>query len=343
MASFDSKTHKTLLVAFFVCFSCSKNEKIAVGIDAYDDRFFVPDFVVDVMFEGREIDSSSQDTAIEEETNQDMFENALDIQTDEETCVPQCEGLECGPDGCGGICGFCPYGMFCKGGVCIEYCVPDCTGKECGDDGCNGECGTCDENEYCAPNFTCVLKGCQPKCSERECGPDGCGGFCGSCPDGYVCDPQKFVCIVDTSCHDVTATGRCVGNELQWCENGVLKKKDCTLEGLLCGYSDLAKKYMCLKPEQCTPQCAGKECGPDGCNGVCGQCGEGLVCSDYGNCGEPCGTITESGTCQGEVLVYCHGGILIKYDCRAHGLHCVFDPTMYSGKGGYNCLLGSSS
>jgi len=338
MASLDSKTVTSLTIMFVVWFSCSKGERLSGVVDAFDNGVQIPDFIADARDERGGIDFSYQETTIEtEEPGPDFFESVLDISSEEEVCVPQCEGLECGPDGCGGICGFCPYGKFCKGGICIEYCQPDCTGKECGDDGCGGECGECDENEFCAPNFTCVLKGCEPQCAGKECGPDGCGGFCGSCPEGYICDPNMFICIVDTSCHDVTATGRCVGNELQWCENGVLQKKDCSAEGLLCGYSDLAKKYMCLKPEQCTPQCAGKECGPDGCNGLCGECEQGLVCSTYGKCGEPCGTITEAGICQGEILVFCHGGILVKYDCWAHGLRCVYDPTMNSGKGGYDC------
>src|SRR3954463_11108731 len=31
-------------------------------------------------------------------------------------------------------------------------------------------------------------------------------------------------------------------------------------------------------PPGCTPQCAGKQCGADGCGGSCGTCGLGTVC-----------------------------------------------------------------
>lgn len=34
----------------------------------------------------------------------------------------------------------------------------------------------------------------------------------------------------------------------------------------------------------CQPQCAGKECGPDGCGGSCGSCVRGAVCNDQGAC-----------------------------------------------------------
>ena len=33
----------------------------------------------------------------------------------------------------------------------------------------------------------------------------------------------------------------------------------------------------------CVPDCAGKNCGPDGCGGVCGQCGPLIVCK-FGEC-----------------------------------------------------------
>ena len=34
----------------------------------------------------------------------------------------------------------------------------------------------------------------------------------------------------------------------------------------------------------CLPDCAGRECGDDGCGGACGQCGEGLECDAAGIC-----------------------------------------------------------
>ena len=59
---------------------------------------------------------------------------------------------------------------------CID-CVPDCDGKECGDDGCETDCGPCSGcNVDCVAN-SCVFTGCDGK----ECGSNGCGGSCGSC------------------------------------------------------------------------------------------------------------------------------------------------------------------
>ena len=39
--------------------------------------------------------------------------------------------------------------------------------------------------------------------------------------------------------------------------------------------------------EQCVPQCAGFECGDDGCGGSCGGCDSGDTCSD-GECQSAC-------------------------------------------------------
>ena len=36
--------------------------------------------------------------------------------------------------------------------------------------------------------------------------------------------------------------------------------------------------------EPCLPDCINKDCCSDGCGGICGTCGEGLVCSDNGAC-----------------------------------------------------------
>ncbi len=46
----------------------------------------------------------------------------------------------------------------------------------------------------------------------------------------------------------------------------------------------------------CVPACAGKNCGDDGCGGVCGTCGGGRVCLG-GSCDCPNGTTVCSGVC----------------------------------------------
>lgn len=66
---------------------------------------------------------------------------------------------------------------------CPLDCVPDCDGEDCGSDGCGGICGVCTGQDACV-NGQCV---CQPQCSDMECGDDGCGGSCGDCGIGGIC------------------------------------------------------------------------------------------------------------------------------------------------------------
>ncbi len=42
---------------------------------------------------------------------------------------------------------------------CAGTCEPDCDGKDCGDDGCGGACGSCVPGFSCGDDFTCTLGG----------------------------------------------------------------------------------------------------------------------------------------------------------------------------------------
>lgn len=124
-------------------------------------------------------------------------------------CIPDCEGRECGPDGCGGVCGKCPnlcspcgeplggpYLPCSEGGMCPMGCCPICCeGRQCGSDGCGGTCGTCGDQQVCGDDAQCYPKSCQPQCDGKECGPDGCGSMCGWCPYGAGCSPNGN-CVV---------------------------------------------------------------------------------------------------------------------------------------------------
>ncbi len=97
-------------------------------------------------------------------------------------CQPSCEQRECGPNGCGGLCGICPAGASCTAeGQCVADCERSCAdlGLECGTH-CEEDCGTCTGPEEECEHGACV---CRPACSAQTCEqPDGCGGVCGACP-----------------------------------------------------------------------------------------------------------------------------------------------------------------
>lgn len=245
------------------------------------------------------------------------------------TCVPDCEGVECGPDGCGGTCGTgpnqgCAEGTFCVGGTCstctTSECAPGetiCNGSQvvnCVDVGdgngnscylfaetvpcpdlqtckndkcscefldCNGTC--CEDATFSCFQSTC----CKPNCEAQgnECGSDGCGGSCGTCPaDKPVC--QNGSCISEETC---TAKECQVGEQL--CEGtaGYLTCKQISTNCLV--WNEIA--FACPNGQgcnpvtnqcECIPQCAGKNCGDDGCGGTCGACQNPWTCGTGGKC-----------------------------------------------------------
>jgi hypothetical protein len=69
-----------------------------------------------------------------------------------ETCNPACDGLECGYDGCGGLCGTCTGEGYCGSGICYD-CAEEglCRATSCPDDG-----NPCTQ-EMLDPNGKCVV------------------------------------------------------------------------------------------------------------------------------------------------------------------------------------------
>ena len=147
----------------------------------------------------------------------DLVEEDSDVPPSPEVdsqCNPDCEGKECGGDGCGGSCGDCIGGKLCNvsdhcvcpsgQADCAETCcnegeqchvdtgaccVSDCTDKECGDDGCGNSCGQCPGGGQAqCQDGSCI---CLPDCTAKDCGDDGCEGSCGLCDPGLVCSQGK--------------------------------------------------------------------------------------------------------------------------------------------------------
>ncbi len=56
------------------------------------------------------------------------------------TCVPTCDGRECGGDGCGGTCGACVGVADCLGFTCVECACDVSTACDVGCESCDPEC-----------------------------------------------------------------------------------------------------------------------------------------------------------------------------------------------------------
>lgn len=208
---------------------------------------------------------------------------------------PACGDRECGPDGCGGVCGSCSDGYTCTDGECCEQ---DCLNKQCGPDGCGGYCGTCEPGSRCTDIGTCEL--CLNACNGKECGFDGCGGYCGNCPSGQKCVTGQ---CLDT-CDGIPEVGCCWGDVAIRCHapsGGIIRKK-CGPGENYCGWDPESERHACMTEggedpsgqyplscfEQCFPACWWKECGNDGCGGDCGACPTGQSC--------------EGGFCVGDIV-----------------------------------------
>ncbi len=274
----------------------------------------------------------------------DLKDGVEDITTetvdasDDEICMPQCEGKDCGDDGCQGSCGECPGPQdVCTEGMCL--CLPHCGDKECGDDGCSGECGPCSDSLECTVDdcvgeqcehvthalFCLISEACLPSGAENPSNP------CEKCQPavsqaGWSPLPDGSLCGAGTVCH----AGTCCSSAAN-CEGKECGTDGCGGEcGVCAGPQDLCLEGGCI----CQPACDGKQCGPDGCGGVCGECPDPqYVCIEgsctcqpdcmFKNCGPngcggSCGACTSSEVCTGTgkcgtVTAYCGSGSCVSW------------------------------
>ncbi len=285
-------------------------------------------------------------------------------------CIPDCSGVECGSDGCGGSCGVCAAGQQCVDGQCIgQGPCGDVTYQGCCDNDVvlwcdNGvlwymDCKTMlnPEQQKCGWNanmgfYDCVAEplagpelypksckgACVPSCAGKQCGDDGCGGNCGSCPSGTECVDN--VCQGQGGCGGYSEQPACQGDTVVWCESGKVFFQNCQTMGPFwhCGWVPDLFVYGCYE-EECIPDCENKQCGDDGCGYVCGYCPVTMFCNDKAQCvyGQGfCGDIDYIGKCDGNVVKWCQNGILQEFDCGSLG------PTWQCGwyeDGGYYWCL----
>ncbi|MDP6944847.1 MAG: hypothetical protein QF464_11910 [Myxococcota bacterium] len=71
------------------------------------------------------------------------------------------------------------------------------------------------------------------------------------------------------------------------CEGKTCGPDDCDGTCGECTPEEWCVNSQCVPLGGCIPNCAGKSCGPDGCDGTCGECAPGDVCSSEGLCGPP--------------------------------------------------------
>ncbi len=115
-------------------------------------------------------------------------------------CTDTCDsaGWVCG-EICGEICGTCRDDESCDAGSCA--CIPECDGLTCGDDGCGGPCD-CASGLVCDARQQCVdPSDCMDTCASAgwQCG-EVCGQSCGSCASVEICVAGQ--CEENANCTD---------------------------------------------------------------------------------------------------------------------------------------------
>ena len=228
----------------------------------------------------------------------DVLDISADGKGDAAICTPDCEGKECGDDGCDGDCGSCPEAApTCKEGKCVVDCEPDCAQKECGDDGCGGDCGECDDGLGCT----------EDKCQEGQCSVE----------------LQQFFCLVEGIC--VPSGTKAPANLCTEClPNTATDGWTAAEDGTPCGGTKICFQGACCDG---AANCGDRECGADGCGGTCGECPDGLpICDeDSGVCISDCVPSCDGNECGDDGCGTACGECVKGYECAAidEGTECL--------------------
>ncbi len=126
----------------------------------------------------------------------------------------------------------------------------------------------------------------------------------GACAGGCGTDPVLFNNLTSVSSHELieSVTDAAVGlatavaAPLAWYDstNGEIGDICNGQQGSIAGYtvqqewSNKSGACIVTGGTTCTPQCTGKQCGPDGCSGSCGTCPTGQACDANGQCQQGC-------------------------------------------------------
>ncbi len=219
-------------------------------------------------------------------------------------CIPVCDGLQCGDDGCGGICGDCP----CAGEDCCAAateCGPDslCLVPPLEDCAAVADCVGSDTVEVCAEPCESAadekswqdyvdLADCYTECGFQDWPPDPesctCFELQVQCLHGEATCGEILACMEACTVGDVTCYADCptqgtADAQIQWSELLECVVEECPGDAPDdCFQSALDGECLLIWNicQGCEPSCLNKDCGDDSCGGSCGSCGDETDCVD---------------------------------------------------------------
>ena len=280
----------------------------------------------------------------------------------------------------------------CVGFKMEGCCTPKCTGKLCGDDGCGQPCGTCTAGQVCG-NGACVASSAAGEtCADAKVIPTlpytHAGTTLGAandlqaptqaCYNGALGTYGPDVVYRYTATNDITIgvglTGYSNKPSFFVVTDCADIKNSCLVGQLGFGQQELGPGYATLTKGQtafivvdadstggeytlnvttCAPSCAGKQCGSNGCGGVCGYCQKlsAFQCSSVGTClcvpncyakkcggdgcGGSCGSCSAGTVCDADTMAGAFTGNCVKPnqvgDTCAAAIPVVGSPFSYSG------------
>jgi hypothetical protein len=225
-------------------------------------------------------------------------------------CLPLCDGLACGDNGCGGTCGTCPDGSICDGGgacvdvsstagnTCINPLVVDAAALPYKATGDTSDGPTTD-------NYTGLYAFCPGLYEDTGKGAaDHAYSFTPKSSGAYTVSVESThdaAVYVPTSCGDIGNT--CVlGHNGTEADTLLLQgEAGTTYFVIVDGHAGASGPYT-LNVAVCAPACDGKSCGPDGCGSSCGSCDNDTVCTSDGQCVVP----SCNGICGGDSPAGCY-------------------------------------
>ncbi len=216
-------------------------------------------------------------------------------------------------------------------------CIANCAGKECGDNGCG---------RICEPGCSGSTPNCNVlgMCTSEPVGNPDCSCSANTCVGATCNDGAEGFCFgaLQPDCTDVS------GNEI-WC--GPSQNEECNLIPNVCGTcaEGICDQGICCpsgyhnyggtcQPD-CDPiaNCLGKECGTNGCGGICGTCdlppfGPTFNCNLSQLC-EECTPVCTGRTC-GPSINECGNPAIECGNCTA-----LFDETYFCNMASYSCQV----
>ena len=202
-----------------------------------------------------------------------------------DNCTPDCAGLACGDDGCGGYCGLCDTGTFCEDNQCV--------GSPLGDS-CESAFAV-EELPYYASGDTSGAQADYSFASGACPGKQGGWGLKGS-DEVYAFKPSSsgtyeievnaqydaMVYIV-TNCSNIDTSCVIATDNPGTATESIIADLDQDTEYFIIidywsNSVDGTGEYALTINQSCEAECSGLQCGYDGCGGSCGTCADGQAC-----------------------------------------------------------------